>query len=294
MRIHLLPMLIAGLSCAREKPPATLSDVGSVARADTSFTWDSIPGRGFTLYVTRGSYAAARAELYRLQIDSSITNGLRLLGEREYAPHMRVFLVSSRAEVERIGGAGVNGFADTPSNSLVLVKRAECPFGIRHETMHLVSLRLWGQPLGQDADPYGPSYNRTAFEHGAWLREGLAARAEDRYASYSYRGLAAQWQAEGTLLPLDSLVRSFFMQDDLAAYIQSSTVIEYLLDKYGTAKFHGLWQVGADGFERIYRKTGAELEAEWKAWLRLTPAASRPVSIAAAKAEDTCPKRGSR
>jgi hypothetical protein len=52
-----------------------------------------------------------------------------------------------------------------------------------------------------------------------WLREGIAAAAEDRYLNYSYGGMAAQWQAEGALLPLGTLVTAFYQQDDLAAYL---------------------------------------------------------------------------
>jgi hypothetical protein len=66
--------------------------------------------------------------------------------------------------------------------------------------------------------------------HGGWLREGVVAAAEDLYGRYSYRGMAAQWQAEGTLLPLDSLVHAFYRQDDLAAYLQAGSLVQYLLE----------------------------------------------------------------
>lgn len=85
------------------------------------------------------------------------------------------------------------------------------------------------------------------FERGGWFREGLAAAAEDLHVSYSYRGMAAQWQAEGTLLPLDSLVSGFYRQDDLAAYLQAGTFVHYLLETYGNALPSSL----AGGRERL-------------------------------------------
>ena len=34
--------------------------------------------------------------------------------------------------------------------------------------------------------------------------------------------MAARWQAEGGLLPLDTLVHAFHRQDDLAAYLRAN------------------------------------------------------------------------
>ena len=68
-------------------------------------------------------------------------------------------------------------------------------------------------------------------QQGGWLRERIAAAAEDRYLTYSYRGMAAQWLAEGTILPLDTLVHRFYRVDDLAAYLQSGSLVNYLLEQ---------------------------------------------------------------
>jgi hypothetical protein len=117
----------------------------------------------------------------------------------------------------------------------------------------------------------------------------IAAAAEDRYLSYSYRGMAAQWLAEGTILPLDTLVQRFYQVDDLEAYLQSGSLVAYLLERYGTDRFRQVWRGGPSAFVRAFGRTATEIEADWHAWLRATPASVRPASIAAARSADRCP-----
>ena len=271
-------------------PPAPVSNLAQTALDHRDFDWDSLPGPNFTLYVMPGSFGAANATDYHRQLEQAIPDALAMLGESTYPGHMRVFLVSSRAEVEALTGYGYNGWTDAPSHTFFLVATDVCRPVIRHETMHLVSLHTWGHPLASEGNPDLPS-DRDAFLKGGWLREGIAATAEDRWLTYSYRGMAAQWQAENALLPLDSLTGAFYRQDDLAAYLQAGTLIQYLLATYGIDPFRQIWRDGPAAFQRAYGKSGTELEAEWHRWLRATPAADRPKSIAIARAEDKCPPR---
>lgn len=129
------------------------------------------------------------------------------------------------------------------------------------------------------------------MELGGWLREGIAAAAEDLYLTYSYRGMAAQWLAEGTLFPLDTLVNRFYRVDDLAAYLQPGSLVTYLLEQYGKARFRLVWRNGASAFGPAYSRTASQIESEWHTWLRATPASARPKSIALARREDRCPPR---
>ena len=270
--------------------PSTPVDLGDAALAHPRFVWDSLPSAGFTLYITRGSYAAARASLYRDEVETALAHALGMLGEPRYPGHLRVFVLGSREDVEAVMGTGYNGWADPAGKNVAVVARPECRPVFRHEIMHAVSLLLWGNPLGPDRDPHPPA-DRKLFEQGGWLREGIAAAAEDLYVTYSYRGMAAQWQAEGALLPLDTLVNAFYHQDDLAAYLQSGSLVQYLLEQYGRDRLRLVWRDGPSAFERAYGRSASQLEAEWHAWLRATPASARPATIALARGEDHCPPR---
>lgn len=272
----------------RAEPRAkTLADA---ARLNSRFTWDSIASTTYTMYVPRGSYAATHATEYRAELEEGIAHALQLLGEDAYPSRLQLFFMRSREDVEAVTGTGWNGWTDAANSSAAVVAREECRPVIRHEVMHAVSLRLWGHPLGRDGDPNPPA-DSAAMAQGGWLREGIAAAAEGRYLSYSYRGMAAQWLAEGAILPFDTLVHRFYQVDDLAAYLQAGSLVQYLLEQYDRESFRMLWREGARAINRAYGKPASQIESEWHAWLRATPAAERPISIARATTEDVCPKR---
>jgi hypothetical protein len=281
--------ILALAQCSRDRSAAPMN-YGDSALSNPRFVWDSIAPAGFTLYTNRGSYGAERATQYRDETTAAISRALAMLGESRFAEPLKVFVMASREDVEAVTGTGWNGWSDAAGRNLAVVAREECRPVFRHEIMHAVSLLLWGNPLGETGDP-NPPKDRVAFEQGGWLREGIAAAAEDLYGTYSYRGMAAQWQAEGALLPLDSLVYSFYRQDDLAAYLQSGSLVQYLLEQYGSARLRDVWREGPGAFDRVYSRSFAQLESDWHAWLRATPASARPPSIAAARAEDRCPPR---
>lgn len=269
---------------------AAATQYHELALRHARFTWDSVSAPGFTLYTLRGSYGAARAAQYRAEIEQGIAHALGMLNERTYPARLRLFVMSSRDDVEAVTGTGWNGWTDAPGNNAAVVARSECRPVLRHEIMHAVSLRLWGHPLGTAGDP-APPQDPVRMAQGGWLREGIAAAAEDLYLTYSYRGMAAQWLAEGTIFPLDTLMNHFYEVDDLAAYLQAGSLVRYLLDQYGVDRFRAIWRDGVDAVPRVYGKTPGEIEAEWHAWLRATPSAARPASIRQARSEDHCPGR---
>ena len=79
-------------------------------------------------------------------------------------------------------------------------------------------------------------------------------------------------------MPLFQLISSFYEQDDLIAYLQAGSVVEYLLERYGRDRFRVLWRSGA--IKEAYGSSVESIEWEWAAWLRSTPVELRPVSTA--------------
>ena len=282
-------LAVAACSPTNQRSSAT-GNYAESALANPRFLWDSISTAAFTLYTPRGSYAAARASQYRAEVADGITHALAMLGESSYPAHLRLFVMGSREDVESVTGIGWNGWTDAAGNNAAVVARPECRPVFKHEIMHAVSLRLWGNPLGPDKDPSPPA-DSALMARGGWLREGIAAAAEDLYGNFSYRGMAAQWLAEGTIFPFDTLVNRFYQVDDLAAYLQSGSLVNYLLGQYGHDRFRIVWREGPSAFPRAYARTAAQIESEWHAWLRATPPSTRPASIALARSQDRCPRR---
>lgn len=254
-----------------------------------AFTWDSVTTPQFTMYMVRDSFIVVHALDYYREVELALTDALRTLGEPEFPFPVRVFVTRSRDDIELLTGYGTLGWGDSVSLTAAVVASDVCRPLFRHELMHVVSIRLWGLPFARRDS--GDTQHVFGFDRGSWLREGLAAAAENLWVRYSYRGMAAQWHAEGGMIPLDSLVNAFAQYDDLITYVQSGMLVEYLLTTYGRARFRKLWREGIDGMSRIYGKEVRAIEREWHAWLRRTPASERPQSIAEARAENRCPPR---
>ncbi len=279
-----LLLAFAGLSgsagCARTHPTAVdpPSGLARAALTNEAFRWDSLAAPGFSTYVQSGSYTAAHAGELHARTGAALRHALDLLGESSYPAHLRVFFVGSRDEMVPLSGGRQTGFTDAPAHAVALVENESWRAFTRHEVMHAVSLLLWGHPGGAEDAPRD-SAAAQAWQRGGWLREGIAAAAEDRCGPYTNRGVAATMQAEGALIPFDTLAGAFYEQDDLAAYLQAGSLVGYLLATYGQDRFRTLWQSGS--VEAAYGKPVAAVEAEWAAWLRAAPSEAQPESMEA-------------
>jgi hypothetical protein len=176
--------------------------------------------------------------------------------------------------MQRVTSQRHNGTADAAAHAVILVANPRwSPFD-RHELMHAASLTLWGEPGGA-------ARGSDAWRAGGWLREGLAAAAENRCGAYTNRGVAAAMHAGGEKLTVADLIERFYELDDLAAYLQAGSLVEYLLDAGGRPAFRRLWAAGPGALGATYGRTANEIDAEWQAWLRATPAGARPDDVAA-------------
>jgi hypothetical protein len=213
----------------------------------------------------------------RAAVDEAMSRDLAILGETSPPGHIRIFLVGSRLDMKSIVGATYGGYADAAAFGAVLVAQEGYRPATRHEIMHLYSLRAWGYP-GTNAwsDPQ-PSMD--TWRLGSWLREGIAAAAEDSCGDYRYRAISAQMQTEGKLFAFDTLRHAFLTKDDLATYLQSGSLVQYLLETYGTPRFRELWRDAGRNLERVYGVSETKIEADWRKWLEATTDA-RPSSVA--------------
>jgi len=109
----------------------------------------------------------------------------------------------------------------------------------------------------------------------AWLNEGLAVWSE-RSTRFGYQMALDSWLRERETPSLRTLIgfprghRSNF-----AAYLQSWSVVHYLMDTHGREKFQALFRALPDGEEealqRTYGLTVDGLDAAWRASVGLQP-----------------------
>ena len=66
-------------------------------------------------------------------------------------------------------------------------------------------------------------------------------------------------------------INEFYTLPDLASYLQSGALVEFILEQNGHASMRTLWNTLA--VERTLRTTIPELERNWHVWLRATPGA---------------------
>jgi hypothetical protein len=287
-RLTIAATLVAGsaiavvaLRRARGQRTEFVEPIASAA-SNGAFHWDSLVTPAFTLYAQRGGYATGRLPKLRGEVDSAIAHALEILGEPAYPAHLQVFYVRSRDDVKALTGMAGMGITRAAYNAVVLVAADTIRPANRHEVTHAVSLRLWGHPGAAPGDARDPS-NADVFSRGGWLREGLATAADEGCIPWSVRGIAAQMVVEGERIPLDTLTAAFYKKDGLAAYLQGGSLVEFLLDAYGRDRFRRLWRLGADSISTVYGKPSAKIEAEWLDWLKATPKAERPGSVAAVR-----------
>lgn len=184
---------------------------------------------------------------------------LALLGA-ESRQRLDVFLVADRAEMARLIGQSVGGFADVLGHAVVVAGLGRSRSVVSHELMHVLSFHAWGE----------------VAEPGAWLVEGLATHAAGACRGHDLPELAARLAAEGLLLRPSDLVGRFYEQDDLVAYLQSAGLVGHLLGRYGRAAVHAAWTDGLPGLERATGEPFEGLHAGWLAALGAPPEGASP------------------
>lgn len=243
-----------------QTPPTGLARVALTA---PGFRWDSLAVPGAIVYAERGSGIGVGLPVLAARVGAARQRSLSLLGERTFAPRLRVFYVASRDRMRALTGTRATGLTDAPAHAVVVVAAPTWEPLDTHEVMHAISLALWGDPRERAA--WG--------ERGTWLVEGIAAAAEDRCGAFTGRQVVAALVGPGgdRLVRMDSLVHAFRRQDDLVAYLQAGTVVAYLLEHGGPGALKRVWQGGPAAIPIEYGRPLAGLLPAWRAWLARTP-----------------------
>ena len=140
--------------------------------------------------------------------------------------------------------------------TVVLVGLGENSVALRHELTHAIAFNAWGPP--RDGAP--------------WLAEGLATWVAGDCAGQPIHDLARDRRARSESIPLQDLLHDFARQNDIVSYLQSGSLIGYILATYGADALEHVWRDGEDGLHAI-GVDEARLERDWLRFIDARPAA---------------------
>jgi hypothetical protein len=116
---------------------------------------------------------------------------------------------------------------------------------LRHELMHALSWRLWGNPKG------------------FWLSEGIAVFASGSCAGYNLHTLAHNISKQSKIVSFQSLTDTFDFAS-LEPSLQSASMIQYIFDNYGVAALKKIWQNGLKNTSNTIGISASDLEHKWR------------------------------
>jgi hypothetical protein len=213
-----------------------------------AFQWETTTTDHSTIYYEANTATVPRLHEIKESIEESRASVLRLIQVKEFRDRIYVFLVDSRARMKDLMGAEQFGGAIAKIRVVFAVVNASNNGCSTHEFCHVIASSVWGKPE-------------------RWLDEGFASFSDVRWSNRDV--VAAALADQHRLLPLRILAEDFLKYPEGITYIQASSFLAFVIDRYGMEKFRAVWRGGFKRMPKELGRTVEELEAEWRASLRL-------------------------
>jgi hypothetical protein len=221
-----------------------------------AFTWIRADAPHLRIHFLADSHAAFRRDSLRSLTERARAHDLALLGAERFDADIDVFFVESRAQMDSLVGFPVTGFAHREARAVFLVNNPDWRSFERHELMHVLAHHVWGPAAA------------------AWIEEGLAQFADGRCGGYAVSTVAHALGARGGYVPFDTLAARFRELNDLTAYLQAASMVEYLYQTYGREAVRAVWRGGVAALREVTGRPPSALGELWRAWVA---ARARPV-----------------
>jgi hypothetical protein len=186
-----------------------------------------------------------------------------------------LFYIDSRRDMENLTGRPVTGFAYYDDDAVVLVFNESWRAFERHELTHVITLGTWPGPAGMASV------------------EGLATYVDGDCGGYENGRVARAILDRGALIPLEVLAADFRGQDDLVAYLQAASTVEFVVERQGPEAIRLLWVQGLQAIPALLGISPAEFELQFEEWLSTTydpvPAAAWDAIRGEGCGIDACP-----
>jgi hypothetical protein len=247
-RVVLAMLLFVGCSSGESGP----STRAQLILEDSRYNWRSIETAGARIHFPEGSYAERERGVLADRVESARRAVLEALGLSDYPVTVDVFYVDGRDEMRRLTGSPVTGFALPEGQAVVLVFNEEWRAFERHELTHVISRNAWGE----------------AGEPTAATLEGFAAFVDGECGGYEAGRVVRTMLEKDLLLDWEVLLRAFRAQDDLIAYLQAASLVEFVGRQAVDSGLRSLWSRGLGTAPDLLGVSRGELEGRWLEWLR--------------------------
>jgi hypothetical protein len=176
------------------------------------------------------------------------------LGLPDYPVTVDVFYVDAREDMQRLTGSPVTGFAFIEGQTVVLVFNGEWRAFERHELTHVISRNAWGEP----------------GEPSAATLEGFATFVDGDCGGYEIGRVVRTVLEKDLLLDWEPLLGAFRAQDDLVAYLQAASLVEFVDTRGVESGLRSLWSRGLGAAPELLGVSGGEFERRWLDWMRVS------------------------
>jgi hypothetical protein len=221
---------------------------------DSRYNWVSLETAGARIHYAEGSYAERQRDVLADWVASARRAILEDLGLSDYPETVDVFYVDAREDMRQLTGSPVTGFAFIEGRAVVLVFNEDRRAFERHELTHVISRNVWGEPGAP----------------GAATLEGFAVYVDGDCGGYEVGRVARTLLEKDMLLDWESLLGAFRAQDDLIAYLQAASLVEFVDGQGIEGVLPKLWSGGLGAAPEILGISWSEFEGRWLDWLRMS------------------------
>ena len=233
---------------------------------DDRYTWMTLETENTHVHFPAGSFAEAQAGSLPGRAEGARETVLRRLALSDYDDVLHLFYVDSREDMANLTGSPVTGYSYFNDHAAVVVFNEDWRAFELHELTHTVTLGTW-------ADPAGPA-----------VVEGLATYVDGVCGGYENGRIARTFLDRGLLLPLEVLAEEFRQQNDLIAYLQAGTIVEFAVDRGGPETIRRLWNQGLGASPDLLGMSSDVFHREFQDWLALKYAPISDNSLEAIRA----------
>jgi hypothetical protein len=210
-----------------------------------NFSWVSDTTDKVAYHFYKGSYSKEEMQAVKNYMQKSIQRTLSLINQKEYPATIDFFVTPSKDKIQELTDRTGNAFAYQKDNIIYAVIAKDGKINGSRQFNYTIVGNLWGTS-------------------DVWLEKGFAIFSDDNWHGYKIHELNKYLLDKNKLLSISDLFNKFKSNPTAFAYPQAGSLVKYLYEKYGIEKFKTLWQKGSGSIEKIYGKSLAEIEKEWK------------------------------
>lgn len=232
--------------------PAPATGQGSVAdRAlnDARAQWLQRKGVHADIYVLAGSAAARSMPWIVSDAERAIAANLEWLGERDPKGRLKLFFVGSRDEMRPFTGTRAGGWSIVAEGTAFFVANDTVRPPLIHETMHLLSWRLWGMPGGR------------------WLSEGVASLSAGGCRDWTIDQIGAALYHDRLLATIPEMRKQFRTGGIQGAvnYLSAASLVSFIDQTWGRDRLRELWRSGGmGGAQQVLGASPLAIERRWR------------------------------